>query len=249
MSGDEGKSLFRRFVYDPGKDSSTTTPVPRSGVRPPGVVNTNAPIKPAASRVSRVTTSGRPVTFDPEYFETILQRIGTDVQLPDGFDQLIQMLITLEEKMSGSTLVQRFDIALGTVGALSGITKEQVIRTLQKQQEIVLKLRGEFEKSIVADAEAQRGQHSGEIQSLEELIEQLKEQIANLEKEKSAKERELSGVRDSLKGIDTQLENDRAAFNATCVVIQQGAPQQKWIGIDVLLDVINPANSGGDTHV
>ncbi len=216
-------------------------------MRPPGVQS--MPSAQSVPRAQRVGAVGRPATFDEEFFNIILQRIGTDVQLPNGFDQLIQMLITLEETMPGSTLLQRFDIALKTVGKLTGITREQTIQVLRKQQEVVLKLREEFAKSIAADAENQKAEHAGEMQNLQHHIEQLKTQIADLERQKTADERQLATLQDSLKGIDTQLANDHAAFEATCAVIQNGAPQQKWIGIDVLLGVINPAPSGGGTRV
>lgn len=238
---EEKKSLFQRFVYDPDANSGTPQNVPRVGTRPPGVpVQTTVPPVPRTQRLGAV---GRPATFDQEFFEIILGRIGNDVAIPNGFDQLIQMLITLEETMGSTPLLQRFDIALKTVGALTGITREQAVQTLRKQQEVVEKLRAEFEKSMTADAEDQKATHNGDMQNLQGHIEQLKQQIADLERQKASDERSLSEIKDSLKGVDAQLENDRAAFIATCSVIQQGAPQRKWIGIDVLLDVITPATS------
>lgn len=239
---EEKKSLFQRFVYDPDANSRTPQNVPHVGTRPPGVpAQTTVPPVPRTQRLGAV---GRPATFDQEFFEIILGRIGSDVAIPKGFDQLIQMLLSMEETMASTPLQQRFEIALKTVGALTGITREQTVQTLRKQQEVVEKLKAEFEKSMTADAEDQKATHNGDMQNLQGHIEQLKQQIADLKRQQASDERRLTEIKDSLKGVDAQLENDRAAFIATCSVIQQGAPQRNWIGIDVLLlDVITPATS------
>ncbi|MFA6042628.1 MAG: hypothetical protein WCV85_06245 [Patescibacteria group bacterium] len=218
------------------------TYVPRQSNQTSGVV----PRSVTTARRSQGTKA--PADFDQYYFQKILENIGSRVKSPQGFDQLIQLALTMATTMASVPLEQRIDMALATVGPTTGLTKEIVIKTLRDQLTAMSEVQKIFAEDTQQDAINQKAEHAKKKQELERLKSDLEQDLRDLQTKLDDTTQKLQAESNAVSSVDTQLELDRQAFTSACEAVKQGAPSNNWFGIAILLDLLEGGHTEGSAN-
>lgn len=220
---------------------STKSQLP-PGVKQPVVPRTTG-VVPRSTLTRKVSVPKAATDFDQEYFTKILEEIGRRVPSPEGFDQLIQLTISMGKTMASVSLADRFNMALETVGPTTGLDKATVIKTLQAQLAAMEDLQVVFTKDTQSDADDQKAAHSKATKELGGQVKQLEQDLADLQQQLTQTRDKLSTEEKAIGLVDSQLEADRQAFTGACDAVKQGASSMNWFGIAALLDMLG----GGQT--